>query len=685
MKNFLILAIIMTLLLVTTACSAPANETASPAQVEETTADDSPSKLEKPESQNASLAATLGEFSGDVQARADQQAEFAAASLGEALYLNGQVQTGADGRARLDFSDGTLVRVSPDTLFTVALVEDAGGGLLKSLSMTFGRLWVVLNGGSLEVETPSGVASVRGSYMMVEQDPDTGDMTVTCLEGTCTLEVNGEVITLTAGQKAWLSGGELGSGVMSQEEIQAWIDSVPEAELVLQEVPGSVGDLVWLDMNGNGTQDDGEPGVAGVTVNLMSGSDVLASTQTDTNGKYLFENVFTGEYSLQFQAQDAIFTVQNGGDDSLNNDAGSDGLTQSFSLNPGEHRTDLDAGLVNLGGAAVCPLTGLPVADASLLDNRPIFVSISQFPAWASRPSTGLNSAPVVFETLLNEGQTRLQALFYCGYPESTANSQGGSDFSAYEISGVRSGRIFYGELAKLFGAGLIFGGASAEVYDEIAPYQCSSLQNTDTPSNTGGGGVNIDRLEAVAENCQTASGNTDLGVWQFGPAPDGGTPVESFLMKYNYLNQTRWVYDPTAGGYVRYQNDPNAPEDFTLSTDRLTGEAIVRQNIILLVTPHQVLNSTGTIINFDLTDTGGYAYLLRDGAIHKACWSTIFGDYPETSNRYRPFLLTDCATGEQINMAYGSTWVNVVDPSVWFQQKGDDYVATQPFLGYGD
>ncbi|MEJ2759678.1 MAG: DUF3048 domain-containing protein, partial [Anaerolineales bacterium] len=233
-----------------------------------------------------------------------------------------------------------------------------------------------------------------------------------------------------------------------------------------------------------------------------------------------------------------------------------------------------DAGLVNEEVSAVstalCPLTGLPVNE-SLLDNRPLFVSISQFPAWASRPPTGLNSAPVVFETLLNEGMTRLQALFYCGYPQSGSQSGNGTDFSPYEISAVRSGRIFYAELAKLFNAGLIFGGASPEVYPEIAPYQCSSTQNTNTPSNTGAGGLNIDRLEQVAENCQTPSGNTDLGVWLFGPAPDGGTPVESFLMKYNYLNQTRWVYDTEAGGYVRYQNDPSTPEEFSLSTDRLT------------------------------------------------------------------------------------------------------------------
>ena len=57
-----------------------------------------------------------------------------------------------------------------------------------------------------------------------------------------------------------------------------------------------------------------------------------------------------------------------------------------------------------------------------LLDNRPIFISISKFPAWATRPAV-LATRQLVFETLIDEGQTRLQALFYCGYPEKASGS----------------------------------------------------------------------------------------------------------------------------------------------------------------------------------------------------------------------------------------------------------------------
>ncbi|MBN2045371.1 MAG: DUF3048 C-terminal domain-containing protein [Anaerolineales bacterium] len=630
----------------------------------------------------AGPSAVMSEISGDVAFRLNKATAFDSPMDGSELFLNAQVQTGSDGRVRLDFADGTLVRVTPNSLFTLTEIEERNDGLFKRLSLGAGQMWIVLNGGSLEVETASGVASVRGSYLMVTFDPDTGNIRITCLEGTCALKVNGEEVVLGAGEKAEFTGSGIEAGLMSQEDIQAWLDSTPEAELVLHLVPAAVGDRVWEDLNGNGLQDEDEPGLPGVTVSLVDlEGEAVATTQTDGDGQYLFTDVPAGEYSLEFFLENTLFTVQDAGeDDGLDSDVDRDGKTGVFALENAGYLTGYDAGMVYPGHAGWCPLTGLPT-DADLLQNRPIFISISKFPAWATRPAV-LAAAPVVFETLIDEGQTRLQALYYCGYPQTVAGveAQGGGQF---DISGVRSGRVFYAELAQLFGAGLIFGGADAKVYQTIAPYQCGVVDNVAVPNNPGGLGMDVESLQNVAESCKHRLGNPDLNVWQFGAAPSGGQAAANFLMDYNYLNQTRWIYDAKAGGYVRYENDPAEPKQFTLSTDKLTGEAIVRQNVILLETPHEVLNSSGTIINFDLTDERGYAYLLRDGMMHKACWSAVFDDYPTESNRYRPFLLYDCDTKEPVNFAYGSTWVNVVDASFWFESDGEYLVAKQPFLGY--
>lgn len=48
---------------------------------------------------------------------------------------------------------------------------------------------------------------------------------------------------------------------------------------------GSIGDRVWFDKDGDGIQDRGEAGVAGVLVKLLStGGKTLATTRTDANG-----------------------------------------------------------------------------------------------------------------------------------------------------------------------------------------------------------------------------------------------------------------------------------------------------------------------------------------------------------------------------------------------------------------
>jgi hypothetical protein len=62
------------------------------------------------------------------------------------------------------------------------------------------------------------------------------------------------------------------------------------------------------------------------------------------------------------------------------------------------------------------PLTGLPVADPSLLQLPAALISISHFPVEA-RPQAGLSFAPYVFEVYITEGATRFLTTFYGEFP----------------------------------------------------------------------------------------------------------------------------------------------------------------------------------------------------------------------------------------------------------------------------
>jgi protocatechuate 3,4-dioxygenase beta subunit len=66
-----------------------------------------------------------------------------------------------------------------------------------------------------------------------------------------------------------------------------------------------VGDLLWLDENGNGLQETAEPGIAGAAVQLLRLADdgsetVMQQTQTDANGRYRFDGVRPGRYRVAF-------------------------------------------------------------------------------------------------------------------------------------------------------------------------------------------------------------------------------------------------------------------------------------------------------------------------------------------------------------------------------------------------
>ena len=114
--------------------------------------------------------------------------------------------------------------------------------------------------------------------------------------------------------------------------------------------PAAEGNYVWNEPNGNGIQDDGDTGVEGVTVNLKDeDGNVIATTSTDADGAYSFEDLDPGTYSVQFEIPDdyEYSPVNVGGDDSIDSDADpiQDGMTATTTLESGDNDPTLDAGI----------------------------------------------------------------------------------------------------------------------------------------------------------------------------------------------------------------------------------------------------------------------------------------------------------------------------------------------------
>ncbi len=199
-----------------------------------------PATLTSTSTPASTRTATFSEILNAVDARVSQNADFTPASLGQILSAGGEARTGGDGKARLDLApEGTIVRIAPDTIFTVLELSGDKTAPSSKIKLFFGKIWILLKGGELEVQTPSGVASVRGSLLGVSYNPETKVLTATCLEGHCRLADDDESIELTDGQAADILNGNLSDQprYMTADEVREWLDQAPELRDFIDKLP----------------------------------------------------------------------------------------------------------------------------------------------------------------------------------------------------------------------------------------------------------------------------------------------------------------------------------------------------------------------------------------------------------------------------------------------------------------
>ncbi len=137
------------------------------------------------------------------------------------------------------------------------------------------------------------------------------------------------------------------------------VGPVPSPEVV---VSAELGDVVWHDLNGDGVQTPGEPGIDGVTVSLYGVDDdgnpvgsaaSPLTTITSGGGFYLFEELPAGTYAVTFDdsslAASQFRTPKDVGiDDAVDSDG--DPVTGTVSrvvITTNQNRLDVDQGVVS--------------------------------------------------------------------------------------------------------------------------------------------------------------------------------------------------------------------------------------------------------------------------------------------------------------------------------------------------
>ena len=85
-----------------------------------------------------------------------------------------------------------------------------------------------------------------------------------------------------------------------------------------------IGDRVWQDLDGDGLQDPGEPGVVSALVYLFDAADLIQDIAfTDTTGRFYFDLTVPGSYRLKFVPPPgfAFSPAGQGGDEQADSDA----------------------------------------------------------------------------------------------------------------------------------------------------------------------------------------------------------------------------------------------------------------------------------------------------------------------------------------------------------------------------
>jgi uncharacterized repeat protein (TIGR01451 family) len=224
----------------------------------------------------------------------------------------------------------------------------------------------------------------------------------------------------------------------------AWVTNVS--------VANRVGDYVWSDVNGNGIQNGGEPGLTGVVVRLYSSaSNLLLTTTSGVAGAYAFTNLPTGSYFLEFVTPtNYLPTVQDaGGDDALDSDISTNtGRTATFTLSGGTNDTSRDAGyyqpVSSIGNFVWRDVNGNGLQDGGAETGMPNVV-VTLYDASSNAVGVTTSSAAGAYSiTNLPTGYYFLEFTPPAGFT-FTLQDQGGNDAVDSDVSPVtgRTG-LFY-------------------------------------------------------------------------------------------------------------------------------------------------------------------------------------------------------------------------------------------------
>ncbi|HEX4822063.1 MAG TPA: DUF3048 domain-containing protein [Acidimicrobiales bacterium] len=293
---------------------------------------------------------------------------------------------------------------------------------------------------------------------------------------------------------------------------------------------------------------------------------------------------------------------------------------------------------------AIFPLTGLPV-DRPDAGRPSLAIKIDNLDE--ARPQSGLNFADIVYDTLVEGGQTRLFAVF--------------QSHDADVVGPIRSARPVDADLLRALNGGLFAysGAAPGEIAPSIDHSTATLLSNDDgvtafyrakghrAPHNVYASTAKLYAAGAEAGNQSPAP----PALFHFGAAAPGGQPTASANVPMGNNATAAWAWNPQLGQYERTQDGT----DDTLED----GTRVTADNVLVMsvgVTGTGVFDVNGVEDPLPVVIGSGPCWLLRDGQLVQGTWSrdsvtaaTVFHD----------------AAGHDLVFHTGRTWVELQQNSL--------------------
>lgn len=289
------------------------------------------------------------------------------------------------------------------------------------------------------------------------------------------------------------------------------------------------------------------------------------------------------------------------------------------------------------------PLTGEPGYDESLLDNRPVIISVENHPK--ARPQWGLCSSDVVMEMVAEGGITRMLLM----YADKSRIPE--------KVGPVRSARHYFIELVSGFDAIFVHWGGSTYAYDEFDKGYCAHLDGRvisscfyrDKTRNVDLEHTGYTKGSAIIDTIASKGMRTEIEDDYKSPFKFNGNTQKpgdgnctnctvSFSKNYTYTfsyDAEQNVYYSSLGGTPFKDSDGNQ-QNFT--------------NLIIIYDRITDLGDSKSRVTFDLD--GGHGIYVSNGGYQNITWEK--GSHSDMLKFYNE-------DGDELSLNTGRTYIGIV------------------------